>query len=208
MQVIRIDMPKFGPAVLVEAVQQKVAEQTGELIYTGRLLVPSERGGVEIRVRTTRPYTGDLGPVTIAGDDVRLRRYYRSGRPGNASSAITLYCDQLTGTDEWPTLESRGIPVVLPAGMRLIAGKKSVRGDWIATAMFPPDHKYDPDGRTVELTVPAEPDPKIAPGSVIVAAGLVAVLSVPDREDIGRYVKDDLRLKALYLDTPEPARLR
>jgi len=196
VRVLNVDPDQLGAIIVREPPEQFVDPGTGEIRYRGRIVVPGLYQPQEIRVRTSRPYTGSAGVATVHGDQVRVTSWYTPRARGqDARSEVTLTCDELRPSDQVPSLVGRDLPGVFPAEVMLLAQA----GDR-CSVMLPPG-SFDADGGVVELTVASSTVADgCLPGVMVGVLGVTGRVQLVDREDVGRYGKARVTLAAQRME--------
>jgi hypothetical protein len=196
VRVLNVDPDQLGAIIVREPPEQFADPGTGEVRYRGRIVVPGLFQPQEIRVRTSRPYSGAAGVATVHGDQVRVTAWYTPrGRGQDARSEVTLTCDELRPSDAVPNLVGRDLPGVFPAEVMLLAQA----GDR-CSVMLPPG-TFDADGGVVELTVAASAVVDgCQPGVMVRVLGVTGRVQLVDREDVGRYGKARVTLAAQRIE--------
>lgn len=184
-----IDTGALGAVMVREApIREVVDPSTGEMAYYGRLLVPGERGAVDVRIKTRKRYNGgDFDAVTLIGD-CKITAWYMKVRGAAADRAeVTISCDELRKSTDEPILSGRDVPVVAPRGVRFIgrAGDQANLG-------IPAD-LFDRDGGSVLCRTGTISDSLKVGDPCTLMQPAVRVVQ-PASEDIGRYGKAELVL--------------
>src|SRR4051794_35418926 len=95
MRVLTIDAAALGAVVLRQPPEERPPTADGERVFVGRVIVPSERGPVECRLRTNKLYDGGPGVVTLAGSVRATSWYVPGGRGADAKSEITVSAEHI-----------------------------------------------------------------------------------------------------------------
>lgn len=203
MRVLPIDPTELGAVVLRQVPEERPPTADGERVFVGRVIVPGRFGPQECRLRTSRPFDGAPGVVTLHGTVRATSWFLAGGRGVDAKSEVTITAEEIRPSTDAPVLAGRDLPVRLPFEQTMLLSTTPTNTGEQRCALMVPADVFDGDGGVAEVMVTSV-DTAIAPGSTVRIVGLSGRVSIPDRGDAGRYSKAKVLLSAQRLELAEP----